>query len=201
MTRSIWLALLTTLLSLSPVFAQGPSPFAAPSPAAPNAPVASATNSLRPYQTGYEDLMQTIARRADPLDQADLREIERRAQAGSREDQLAMGCLLSLGPAAQVTSPQMPNVNPARAAQYFEMAARSGSPEAQFFLGLMNLRGTGIRADRVSGAMWIQVASAAKLKPATKEAHNLSRELSPNELAQAQRRTNDWLAQHPNTTR
>jgi TPR repeat protein len=198
--RTISLALSATLLSLISAFAQGPSPFAAPAtPSTPSAPVAMGKTSTPP-ETGLRDLMQQIVKKADPLDEADLHQMERRAQDGSSEDQLAMGCLLSLGSAAQVTSPRVPTVNLAKAIQYFEMAARNGSPEAQLFLGVMNLRGQGIPADRIKGAMWINVASAAKLKPATREARRLKNELTRHEVVEAQRLASDWLAQHSRET-
>jgi len=175
---------------LVPAFAQGPSP----SGAEPKAFISFQTQrALMPYQ----DLMQKIARKADPIDLEDLRQIEHRARAGSRDDELAMGCLLALGPAAQVTSTTVPQVDPVKAAQYFEMAARAGSPEAQFFLGLMNSAGEGIPLDRVSGAMWLNVARSSGFKPADKEAKRVDHDLSPNELAQARQRAQEWVSQHP----
>jgi TPR repeat protein len=190
--RTVSLVISATVLMLASALAQGPSP----SGAAPSSRVSTYAkpSSTAILDTPYLDLVQGIARRADPLDTADVREIERRALAGSREDQLAMGSLLTLGTAAQVTSPQVPTANPVKAAEYFEMAARSGSPEAQFLLGIMNLRGTGIPADRVKGATWINVASAANFKLATKEARRLKSELSRDEMAEAQRRANEWLS-------
>lgn len=193
--RKLLLAVSAALLLMAPVLANASDPSAA-QPSVSATASASVASRFAPY----DELMQEIARRADPLDTADLQQIERRAQAGSREDQLAMGCLLSLGTAAQVTSPQVPAANPPKAAEYFEMAARKGSPEAQFLLGIMNLRGNGVPTDRVKGAMWIDLASAAKLKPAVKEARRLKDQLSRNELSEAQRRAAQWQSEHSGET-
>lgn len=144
----------------------------------------------------YSDLMQRIVDRISLPDETAIQELERSAQAGSVQNQLTMGCLLTLGPSVHIKSPKTLKYNPVWARKYFEKAARAGSTEAQFLLAMNSASGPN-PSDYVAAASWLNIAAASGFKPARKEVKQIEKKLTPDQLAEAHRRADEWIKSHP----
>lgn len=75
--------------------------------------------------------------------------------------------------------------------------AEAGDPEAQFELGLRFASGSGGRLDYVAAHKWFNLAAMRGVRKAIDERSELSREMTPAEIAAAQRAAREWLGARP----
>jgi TPR repeat protein len=76
----------------------------------------------------------------------------------------------------------------AQAAQWFRKAAEQAVPQAQFNLGMMYRGGRGVIQDNISAHMWWNIASANGFKDAEENRDILAKTMTPETIAEAQRR-------------
>ena len=76
-------------------------------------------------------------------------------------------------------------------------AAEQGYALAQVNLGLLYANGQGVPQDYVQAHMWVNLAGAQMVVPgAINRRDKLEKEMSPEQIAEAQRLARAWLAQH-----
>lgn len=85
--------------------------------------------------------------------------------------------------------------NDERLARY-EAEAAAGDPQAFFALGLIYATGRMVEADPVAAHMWFNLAALHGHAEAAEERRLLAEELSPAEIARAQRLAREWLEAH-----
>jgi uncharacterized protein len=85
------------------------------------------------------------------------------------------------------------------AAKWYRLAAEQGDAQAQYNLGLAYAKGEGVTEDNVSAHMWLNLASArfpasdaANRGVATASREAVANRMSPEELADAQKRAREW---------
>ena len=83
----------------------------------------------------------------------------------------------------------------AKAEEYFTMAAEQGLMLAQANLGSMFAEETDIK-DRVKGHMWLSIAAANGNKASGKKAWVMEVMMSKEQVAEAKRLAEEWLAAH-----
>jgi TPR repeat protein len=74
--------------------------------------------------------------------------------------------------------------------------AETGEPEALYDLGLAYATGHGVGVDLVSAHKWFNLAAMSGVKKALAERAELAREMSANEIAEAQRLARAWRLNH-----
>ena len=72
--------------------------------------------------------------------------------------------------------------------------ASGGDAQAQYNLGLMYDNGDGVPQDYVQAHMWYDIAGVAV---AAKYRDFVAREMTPDQIAEAQRLAREWQGQHP----
>ena len=77
-----------------------------------------------------------------------------------------------------------------------ELAARSGATDALFHLGLMYSSGRERTPDLVSAHKWFNLAAMKGNGTAKDYRTEIAREMSNNEIAEAQRQAREWLHGH-----
>jgi TonB family protein len=88
------------------------------------------------------------------------------------------------------------------AVKWFQRAAENGDAVAQFNLGVMYRNGRGVAPDPVEAHKWIMLAAARVTGAEAEKSHAIARdnhaaELTPAQVAQAQKRARDWMDAHP----
>ena len=78
------------------------------------------------------------------------------------------------------------------AVKWYRLAAEQGKREAQFNLGLMYEMGQGVPQDYVQAHMWVNLASANGDVETVKFRDRLAEEMTPQQLAEAQRLAGQW---------
>ena len=73
------------------------------------------------------------------------------------------------------------------------VAAEQGDTEAQHRLGMMYDFGYGITEDDVRAFMWLNLSVAQGNYLATNDRENLRKRMTPEQIAEAQRLTSEWL--------
>jgi len=76
------------------------------------------------------------------------------------------------------------------------MAAEQGFAKAQFNLGFAYDNGLGVPQDYVSAQMWLTLAAAQGFEEAQKAQNALDGEITPDQIAEAQRMAREWMATH-----
>jgi TPR repeat protein len=76
----------------------------------------------------------------------------------------------------------------------FERDAERNKPDAQYHLGLLYSTGQGVPFDMVTAHMWMNIAAMNGSPEARSLRAELARDMSPGEVAQAQRLARQWLA-------
>lgn len=76
----------------------------------------------------------------------------------------------------------------------FELEARNGRTEALYNLGLAYSVGQGVTVDYVAAHKWFNLAAMKGLDEARKWRAQISSEMSPVQIAEAQRQAREWLA-------
>lgn len=77
-----------------------------------------------------------------------------------------------------------------------EFAAEGGAPDALFELGLMYASGREVERDFVSAHKWFNLAALRGNDEAKRYRLELSREMSRQEVARAQRLAREWISTH-----
>ena len=81
-----------------------------------------------------------------------------------------------------------------RAYKDFVKLAGGGCAASQYNLGLMHIKGTGVLQDYCRAHSWLNVASAQGHPKARKQLEKLTRIMSPNQVAEAQKLARAWMA-------
>jgi TPR repeat protein len=76
----------------------------------------------------------------------------------------------------------------------FAVAAVSGAPDALFELGILYATGLDVEADLVAAHKWFNLAAMRGNRSALAHRTELAREMSPSQIAQAQKLAREWLA-------
>jgi len=74
--------------------------------------------------------------------------------------------------------------------------AEQGHATAQFRLGFLYGKGQGVLQDYVQAHMWASLAAAQNQELATKLRAALADDMTPEQIAEAQRLAREWLAIH-----
>ena len=77
--------------------------------------------------------------------------------------------------------------------QGFHDLAQKGSPVCQYFLGVMCLRGCGALQDFVLSHFWFNLAASRGHKKARGHLEKLTKSMSAEQVAEAQRMARDWV--------
>lgn len=75
-----------------------------------------------------------------------------------------------------------------------ELAAEGGKCDALYNLGLMYSTGRGVDVDLVTAHKWFNLAAIKGSVPARTCRAELAAEMTPTEIAEAQRQAREWLA-------
>ena len=77
-----------------------------------------------------------------------------------------------------------------------ELAAQTGAPDALFELGMLYATGKDIQADLVVAHKWFNLAALRGNSDALQHRIELAREMSADQIAEAQRAAREWLTTH-----
>jgi TPR repeat protein len=80
------------------------------------------------------------------------------------------------------------------AAKWYPQAAEQGHADAQYNLGLMYANGEGVAEDDVMGYMWWDLAAAQGYEAAKENKGMISKRMTPEQIAEAQKLSREWLA-------
>jgi TPR repeat protein len=81
-------------------------------------------------------------------------------------------------------------------AGHMELAAQTGAPDALFELGMLYATGRDVDADLVVAHKWFNLAAARGNASALTYRVELSREMSGDQIAEAQKLAREWLQTH-----
>ena len=81
-------------------------------------------------------------------------------------------------------------------AGHMELAAQTGAPDALFELGMLYATGRDVDADLVSAHKWFNLAAARGNASALTYRVELAREMSADQVAEAQKLAREWLQTH-----
>jgi uncharacterized protein len=81
-------------------------------------------------------------------------------------------------------------------AGHMELAAQTGAPDALFELGMLYATGRDVDADLVSAHKWFNLAAARGNASALSYRVELAREMSTEQVAEAQKLAREWLQTH-----
>ena len=77
-----------------------------------------------------------------------------------------------------------------------ELAAQTGAPDALFELGMLYATGRDVAADLVVAHKWFNLAAVRGNPSALTHRMELAREMSAEQIAEAQRLAREWLQTH-----
>jgi uncharacterized protein len=77
-----------------------------------------------------------------------------------------------------------------------ELAAQGSMPDALFELGMLYATGRDVAADLVSAHKWFNLAAARGNQSALSYRVELAREMSSDQIAEAQKLAREWLQTH-----
>lgn len=77
-----------------------------------------------------------------------------------------------------------------------ELGAQTGAPDALFELGMLYATGRDVAADLVVAHKWFNLAAARGNPSALAHRVELAREMSTEQVAEAQRLAREWLRTH-----
>jgi TPR repeat protein len=84
----------------------------------------------------------------------------------------------------------------ATAFKEWQPLAEEGDALAQYNLGVMYANGQGVPQDYIQASMWVNLAAAQGQEEAVKGREILTKEMTPEQIAEAQRLAREWQAQH-----
>jgi TPR repeat protein len=113
-----------------------------------------------------------------------LREWQPMAEQGDARAQFYFGLLYENGDGVPLDY--------AKARQWYEKAAVQGDAKAQLYLGLQSSFGQGVPMDLVDAYMWYSLAGGNGNAHAPGYRADLSRQMTPAQIAEAQKRARDW---------
>ena len=138
-----------------------------------------ATPVLADFQAGLE-----AADRGDY--HTAVKEFQLSAERGDVKARYNLGVMYQLG----LGVPQ----DDQEAVRWYRLAAEQGDGSAQFKLGVMYDKGKGVLKDYVLAHMWMNLAAAKGVKEAVKGRDLLEKNMTPAQLAEAQRLAREWRA-------
>ena len=118
-----------------------------------------------------------------------LEDLHRCAEDGYAEAQSGLGLRYYAGGAA----PQ----DYAEAVRWFRLAAEHGYAEAQVMLGVMNANGLGVPNDDAKALKWYLIATEQGDEAAQRRRDWIQARMTPEQVAQAQRQSREWIETHP----
>jgi TPR repeat protein len=77
-----------------------------------------------------------------------------------------------------------------------DLSANGSSAEALFHLGMMYCIGRDVMQDYVSAHKWFNIAALRGNAAAKEYRCEISREMTPMQIAEAQRQARDWIRSH-----
>ena len=80
---------------------------------------------------------------------------------------------------------------------WYRRAADQGHAEAQSYLGAMYVRGRGVAQDYVIAHMWLNIAATSGHSDAEKVRDLLAKQMTPADIAKAQKLAREWMEKHP----
>ena len=83
------------------------------------------------------------------------------------------------------------------AIRWYRKAAEQGNDRAQYNLGLMYDSGYGVPQDYVQAHMWYNIAGVTHASVAVSYRDIVAREMTLNQIAEAQKLAREWIEQHP----
>lgn len=83
------------------------------------------------------------------------------------------------------------------AAEWHHKAAEQGDADAQHNLGFLYANGQGVAQDNVQAHLWYSLAAEQGNEDAAKSRDLLVAKMSESQIADANRRTREWLDQNP----
>jgi uncharacterized protein len=113
-----------------------------------------------------------------------LREWQPMAEQGDARAQFYFGLLYENGDGVPLDY--------AKARQWYEKAAVQGDAKAQLYLGLQSSFGQGVPMDLVDAYMWYSLAAGNGNAHAPGYRADLSRQMTPAQIADAQKRAREW---------
>jgi uncharacterized protein len=113
-----------------------------------------------------------------------LREWQPMAEQGDARAQFYFGLLYENGDGVPLDY--------AKARQWYEKAAVQGDAKAQLYLGLQSSFGQGVPMDLVDAYMWYSLATGNGNAHAPGYRADLSRQMTPAQIAEAQKRVREW---------
>ena len=113
-----------------------------------------------------------------------LREWQPMAEQGDARAQFYFGLLYENGDGVPLDY--------AKARQWYEKAAVQGDAKAQLYLGLQSSFGQGVPMDLVDAYMWYSLAAGNGNAHAPGYRADLSRQMTPAQIAEAQKRAREW---------
>ena len=84
----------------------------------------------------------------------------------------------------------------AEAIKWYRKAAEQGHARAQTILGVMYRDDRGVPKDYVSAHMWLNLAAAKGDEEAQKGRDLIASQMTPDQIAEAQRMAREWMAKH-----
>jgi TPR repeat protein len=81
-------------------------------------------------------------------------------------------------------------------AEQIELGAQTGAPDALFELGMLYATGREVAADLVVAHKWFNLAAARGNEGARAHRTELAREMSADQVAEAQKLAREWLQTH-----
>lgn len=88
------------------------------------------------------------------------------------------------------------SVNQVHQIELWLSAAEQGQPEALYSLGLVYSTGNGVDVDYVTAHKWFNLAAMKGNLQARECRAVLALDMSPSEIAEAQRQAREWLRRH-----
>ncbi|MDA0231487.1 MAG: tetratricopeptide repeat protein [Proteobacteria bacterium] len=117
---------------------------------------------------------------------AALPEMQAAAEGGHARAQYALGSMHNEGK----------GVPPDRAlaVDWWQKAAMQNHAQAQFALGVAYSSGSGVTKDNIAAHMWFSLAAAQGKKNAERLLKVIVRQMTPEDIAEAERRAEEWRA-------
>ena len=86
--------------------------------------------------------------------------------------------------------------NDVEAVRWYRLAADQGYVEAQYNLGNMYANGEGVPENYIAAYMWFNLAAAQGDDHASQNKNSLREKMTPEQIAEAQRLSAEWLEEH-----
>ena len=84
----------------------------------------------------------------------------------------------------------------AEAVKWWRKAAEQGIADAQHNVGSMYNNGQGVPRDYVFALMWWNIAVASGHEDAQRDREIVAKQMTPDQIAEAQRLAREWMAKH-----